>query len=252
RQNRLLDHAGAQGWWDVWSVLLRKEDNARYNKEVLALVEDRRQPEELVFRRLVMLSGASSEWNWGRFAWQHVQQLTDRTALAMYQRFPELVRGPFRKHLSLTSWQSHSLPKLTAAALEQDDHTLIDYLASQAVLPRTAYRAEKTVARLLKYYEGLRSDPAAFARRVASVLGQIPAYAISRWPGYKGLLRNNALARLFFEESHAALLEDPRAVRDLLEAAEIHAQMLAVRVLRQPGERAGRLAADNLDLLLAA
>jgi hypothetical protein len=237
----------------VWSVLVRKGDNDDYNKEALALVEDRTQPEELVFRRLLMLSGASSEWNWGRFAWQHVQQLKDSTAVALYERFPELARGPFRKHLTLTWAGGDELPKFTAAVLTNDDHPLIDYLASQAVrIGRYHYqvdKAEKVTAQLLKHYEKLRAEPAAFARRVASVLGQAPAYSIGRT--YKHLVQHNPLARLLFEESAPALLEDGRAVRDLLEAAEIHAQLLALRVLRQDDDRARQMAAESLDLLEA-
>lgn len=252
-QSPLLEHARKEGWWDLWGVLVRKQDNEQYNQEVFTLVEDRKQPEEVLFHRLLRLSGASSEWNWGRFAWQHVQYLKDKTAVALYARFPELVHGPFRQHLRLNWWGQDTLPKFTAAVLQKDDHALIDYLTSQAVrIGRNLYeanQAEKLTGRLLKYYEKLRAEPAALARRVASVLGQIPAHSIGR--GYKQLVQNNALARLCFEESAPVLLEDARAVRDLLEAPEIHAQMLAVRVLRQDDERARRLAADNLDLLQA-
>jgi hypothetical protein len=83
KQHKLLEHARDQGWWDVWSVLVRKADNDQYNKEVLTLVEDRKQPEEVLFRRLVMLSGASSEWNWGRFAWQQIQYLPKRETVPL-------------------------------------------------------------------------------------------------------------------------------------------------------------------------
>jgi hypothetical protein len=253
RQGKLLEHARKQGWWDVWSVLVRKGDNDQYNKEVLALVEDRRQPEEVTFRRLALLSGASSQWNWGRFASEQIQYLKGPTALALYERFPDLVHGPFRKHLGLNPWGSDDgLAKLTTAALKKDDRVLIDFLASQAVLAgRYRYfhhRAGKSGERFLPYYERLRSDPVAFARRVASVLGQLPARSIGRL--YRELLKNNQLARLFFEGSEPALLDEPRSVRDLLEAAEIQAQLLALRVLGQDDDRARRLAADNLDLLL--
>jgi hypothetical protein len=253
KQNKLLEHAREQGWWDIWSVLVRKSDNNQYNEEVLALVKDRKQPDEVIFRRLVMLSGASSEWNWGRFAWQQIQHLQDKTAVALYERFPELVQGPFRKHLSPGWWGADNLLKLTAEVLKKDDVVVIDHLASQVVLRgRYAYQAEnlkKMGGQLLKYYEKLRTTPVAFARRVASVLGQIPAYSIGR--GYQELIANNELARLLFVESHSALLQDPRSLRDLLEGAEIQVQLLALRVLAQDDERAGGLAAANLDLLQA-
>jgi hypothetical protein len=250
KQNKLLEHAREQGWWDVWSVLVRKADNDQYNKEVLTLAKDRKQREEVVFRRLVMLSGASSEWNWGRFAWQQIQYLKDETAVALYARFPELVQGPFRKHLWPGWWGGDGLTKFTAMVLKKDDPVVIDYLASQSL--RYVYRdnkTKKTSEWLLKYFERLRSEPVAFARRVASVLGQIPAYSIGR--SYKHLIASSELARLFFVESQATLLHDPCSVRDLLEAPEIQVQLLALRVLAQDDEQARRLAADNLDLLLA-
>ncbi len=253
KQNKLLEHARGQGWWDIWSILVRKSNNEQYNEEVLALVKDRKQPDEVIFRRLVMLSGASSEWNWGRFAWQQIQYLKDNTAVALYQRFPELVQGPFRKHLSPGWWGTDNLTKLTAEVLKKDDTVVIDYLASQVVLRgRYASQVEnlkKTSDQLLKYYEKVRADAVAFARRVASVLGQIPAYSIGQ--GYQDLIKNNELARLFFIESLSALLQDPRSLRDLLEGAEIHVQLLALRVLAQDDERAKQLAAKNLDLLRA-
>ena len=253
KQNKLLELARAEGWWDIWSVLVRKSDNNQYNAEVLALVKDRKQPEEVVFRRLVMLSGASSEWNWGRFAWQQIQFLQDKTAVALYERFPELVHGPFRKHLLPGFWGADGLPKLTEVALKKDDAVVIDHLAGQVVLRgRYAFQAEnikKVGGQLLKYYDKLRAEPVAFARRVASVLGQIPAYSIGR--GYQELIANNELARLLFVESPSALLRDPRSLRDLLEGAEIQVQMLALRVLAQDDERARDLAAANLDLLQA-
>src|SRR5205085_2041032 len=89
----------------------------------------------------------------------------------------------------------------------------------------------------------------AFARRVASVLGRLPAGSLGQSTKY--LLEHNELARLFFQGALPALLEEPRAVRDLLEAPEIHAQLLALRALGQDDERARRLAAENLDLLQA-
>jgi hypothetical protein len=254
-QGQLLEHARANGWWDLWGLLVRKGDNEQYNKEVLALVQNRSEAEEVLFRRLILLSGASSEWNWGRFAWQQVQHLNDATAVALYRRFPDLVHGPFRRHVVINWWGADALPTLTAAVLAKDDHELIDHLASQAILlGRWGFHGakkteEKGFEKLLDYYQRLTGEPAVFARRVASVLGKVPAYTIGS--AYKNILENNALARLFFVQSASALLHDPRSIRDLLEASEIQTQMLALRVLAQEDERASRLAADNLDVLQA-
>jgi hypothetical protein len=86
-----------------------------------------------------------------------------------------------------------------------------------------------------------------FARRAANVLTRIPAFAI-HW--YDQLLRSNKLARLLFVRSFEAFLAVPAAVRDLVEASDIHVQMLAYRVLSQDDARARRLAVDTLDILI--
>jgi hypothetical protein len=252
-RQRILEQARKQGWWDLTSAMVRKGDNGQYNKEVLALVNDHKQPDEVVFRRLAALSGPTFEWQWGRSAVEHYQPLKEATAVALYRCFPELVRGPFRKHLGFSFWGWKGYPDLVSAARDDDDEALLGYLACQVLLAgRNPYHARNTKRaeeRLLKHYQSLRSEPVVFARRLAAVLGHLPAQSLGR--GYRGLLQHSALARLFFEEGCAGLLEEPRALRDLLEAAEIHVQLLALRALGQEDERARQLAADNLDLLQA-
>jgi hypothetical protein len=253
-RQQLIEDARRQGWWDLASALIRKSTNPQYNKEVQALLADRKQPDEVVFRHLASLAGPSFEWRWRRGAIEHYQPLTDVTAVALYRRFPELVHGPFRKHLGLTFWGAwKGFPDLISAAGKQEDAALLDYLASQVVLagrsPYQARSAKRAEERLMKHYQSLRSQPVVFARRLATVLGHLPADALKR--GYRTLLEHSELARLFFEESSTDLLADAQAVRDLLEAAAIHVQLLALRALGQDDARAGELAADNLDLLQA-
>jgi hypothetical protein len=252
KKNELLEYARQQGWWDVWSVLVRKGDHDQYNQEVLGLVTKRDQPDEAIFRRLILLSGASSEWNWGRFAFQQIQALKDEVATPMYRRFPELLHGPYRQHLNLLGWQANQLDNLTAAVLARDDHELIDHLAGQAVLiGRYHYgqKNDKAIGQLAAYYKKLSARPVEFARRVASVLGRVPAYSLSQ--GYNNILESNELARLMYAESEAALSGDAQSVRDLLEAPEIRAQVLALRVLARPDERSRTLAEASVDLLQA-
>jgi hypothetical protein len=75
----------------------------------------------------------------------------------------------------------------------------------------------------------------------------VPAYAIHN---YDRLLRTNSLARLLFVRSFGAYLARPDAVRDLVEASEVHVQMLAYRVLAHDDDRARKLAVEFLDILL--
>ena len=89
----------------------------------------------------------------------------------------------------------------------------------------------------LRFRDLRERDEAAFARRAANILTQVPAYAID---SYDRLLRTNGFARLLFVRSFGAYLAVPEAVRDLVEASEVHVQMLAYRVLAQDDDRARR------------
>jgi hypothetical protein len=155
------------------------------------------------------------------------------------------VRGPFRPHVG-ARW-GHDDAQLVDAALAAADDDLLDYVASRAALRVGDKRQTKVAATLSRHYEMLRDDPQRFAARAAAVLTQVPAYSV--W-NYGQLVRENRLARLLFERTPAGILADARAVRDLLEAPEIHVQALALRALGQDDPRAGAIAARCLDLLL--
>jgi hypothetical protein len=178
--------------------------------------------------------------------------LTDKAALALYQRQPALLRGVFRKHVIAGYGQPY--PLLAVAALEAGDGDLIDFLASRLVTRPwlgwlVAGPMKGVVEKLAHHYELLVERPDEFVRRSVEVLGQIPAYAIVP-QAYNELIRNNRLARLLFERSSAIHLEHPLLLRDLLEAPEIHVQILALRALGLEDRRVQPIAADNLDLLL--
>jgi hypothetical protein len=249
--SKLLDRASAEGWWDLWSALLRTSAEPKaWNKIVCNLIDDESLPDAEIKRRLLLLTGVSREWNFGGFSMASVQQLDDATALALYDRFPELVRGPFKLHLQTGFWTS--LPKLIRRVVAADDETLIDFLASRLVNRfKTFWAAGNPLDELLPladYFESLRNqDPARFARRAANVLTQVPSHTIFQ---YDRTLRENRLARLLLERSLEDFLDDPGALTDLIEASEIHVQHLAYRVLALDDDRARRAAAGNLDILI--
>jgi hypothetical protein len=239
---KLLGLALQRGWLDLWAALVRCRGAAAFNEAVAGLLADRSLPEGEVVRRLLLLPGGPGE---GGF--QAALPLAERTALALYERFPGLARGAFKVSLGGAWW---GCPQLLATVLRADDEALIDYLASQAILAGGLNAPiREIVGKLSRYYEDLLArDPAEFARRAVAVLGQVPAYTIGR--RYDNLIRNNRLARLLFERSAGAHSHDPRLVRDLLEAPEIHVQMLAFRALGRDEANARAIAAENLDLLL--
>jgi hypothetical protein len=249
---KLLDLARRRGWADVWAALfLAAAGHREYDREVRRLATDRRLAEDEALHSLRLLAGVSREYNYGPLGLAQVRQLSDRTAAALYRRFPELLRGPFRMHVSL-GW-GKAYPELTAAVLVAADEAMIDYLAGRAVT-RMFYPQLKdkkllaVIEKLSAHYEALLTEPAEFSARAANVLGQVPEYTIGAH--YNQLVRTNRLARLLFERSATAYLADKCALRDLLEAPEIHVQALALRALGLDEPRARAAAADNLDLLL--
>jgi hypothetical protein len=248
----LLELALRNGWLDVWSTLLRiSATEQTWNAELRRLLEDRQSPEAEVRQRLLLLAGAGAEANFPGVSFAQVQPLEDPTAVALYERFPDLMRGPFRLHAS--AWWYMGYPQLTAKALARKDEPLIDYLASRAAIQELKFARqpgqwEQTIAALAAHYEALPEEDGTFARRASNALSMMPAYSIR---DYDGLLRSNRLARLLFERSTNFYLSDERTVRDLLESPQIHVQALAFRVLGQDDARARSLAAENLDLLQA-
>jgi hypothetical protein len=81
----------------------------------------------------------------------------------LYRRFPELVQGPFRQHVTRQTWNTRQGELLTAA-IANGDEAFVDYLAAQAVTvrrsPRKRERKEKAppapstaLERLAGYYD---------------------------------------------------------------------------------------------------
>lgn len=180
------------------------------------------------------------------------QPLDDDTADRLYERFPHLLRGPFKMHVA-AGWPV-SYPRLIERAIAAGDDSLVDFLASRMVA-RAAFhwrwsKADIELAeRLSRHYEPLRDDDDAFARRAVAVLRQVPAHSIG---SYRQLVRTNRLARMFYERSTAKYLAFPAGIRELLAAPEVHTQALAFRVLGLDDDAARRLAVENIDLLLNA
>jgi hypothetical protein len=144
----------------------------------------------------------------------------------------------------------HGYAKLIERFIEKEDETLIDFMAARLVTRGGAYVDKQTLAsadELSVYYETLRRDLELFSRRACMVLTQIPAYSIY---DYNSVIRQNRLARLLFERSSSSYLGDPKGLQDLVEAPEIHVQILAYRALALKDSRAQRIAVDNLNVLL--
>jgi len=248
---KMADYAKEQGWWDLWSALIRACASPKeFSKQVLALVENRTLQERDVVARLLALAGASREWNWPGLGIATVHQLEESVALALYTRFPEMVRGAFKLHVQANIW-GETYTKLLDHFITVSDEEMIDHLASRIVTRSGRWgNASKLLVdanRLADYYAALKSDEAIFSRRAASVLGRVPAYSIFQ---YNPLIKENRLARLLFERSASSYLADPRSMADLVEASEIHVMSLAYRALGLNDERARQQASEHLPLLM--
>lgn len=248
---RLIALAAKHEWWDLWSALVRTcATDAEFNQNVRRLLKLAADSPDIARERLLMLAGVAREWNFGPWGIIQVRQLEDDVAILFHERFPELLRGPFRSSLAVGNFGV--LPGFTEKLLAAADEQLIDFLASR-LITRTAspwgFGVEQLRAaeRLSQYYEGFRDDESRFSARAVRVLSQVPAYSIRQ---YHQLIRTNRLARLFYARSASGFLADGAGIRNLLESPEIHAQALAFRVLGLEDRTARDLAAENLDLLL--
>ncbi len=242
---RLKELAEEREWWDFWGGLVRKAATAKeYNKVVRELVEQGQQ------ERLQLLTGVSREWNFSGLSFGHFQQLDDATAVALYERYPKLLRQAFLAQIQLSGWNLY--PKLTAKAFANDDEILIDYLASRLINLTGHFEKQKAlmaeVDRLAEHYRQLTEEGPTFARRAASVLGQVPPYTVYN---YHELVRRNKLARLLYEQTLNLYPSDPLAFQDLLESPEIHAQRTAYRAIELGSEQALEVGRQHLYLLLA-
>jgi hypothetical protein len=238
-----------RGWYDLWAETLRAcGTRTEFDDAVLELLQSTLSDQETK-ERLALLGGVSRELNFGPLGLAQVHTLSDATAVTLYGRFPDLLRGVFKPHVG-ARW-GESYPRLVERALAENDEELVDYLASRAAIRVDFVGEGRQVAlaeQLSRYYESLLGNAQEFSRRAANVLTKVPPFSLYM---YGRLVRANRLARLLFERTSETYLADPRAIRDLLEAPEIHVQALAYRALGADDARAKEIAAANVDLLQA-
>jgi hypothetical protein len=130
RAKPLVDIAEKNGWWDLWAAAIRVDrDDKLFHAAVADLLGDAQLAESERIARLQALSGVSREWNWPGLGLVQVYGLDDSNAVRLYRRYPELIHGPYKPHVTPTWW--HGYPKLLAAAQEAGDDELVDLMASR-------------------------------------------------------------------------------------------------------------------------
>jgi hypothetical protein len=240
--------ARRRGWWELWAALaLRCASPAEYDAEVLALVQDRTTPEAQVRQQLLQLAGTPAS---GDPDSDRSRALKDGTLLALYERFPHYVRGPFRGRLAPSLKQPRTA--LLERAIEQRDDELIDLLASHLAVyqPRSGDAALVAAARVAaEYYASRPLDDSALAARAARILRRVPPGTIR---SMRELDRKNPLARTLLAKLHAAAHASPETLAELLGAQDRHVFSVGLEALARAGIDASLFVDDHLDVLLDA
>ncbi len=244
-RSEMIELARRRGWWELWAQLtVCCTSAAEYDAEVMTLVQDQASPEAQVRQQLLQLAGAPAA---GETASGSGRPLKDSTLLALYQRFPHYVRGPFRGHLAPSIKQPRTA--LLKRAVEQHDDELIDLLASHlaAYQPRSGDTALIDAAQLAaNYYAGLGLDDTGRAARAVRILKRVPAGTVQ---SLRQLERTNPLARALFIWVRAASQASAMAA-ELLAAPDRQILSLGLDVLAKGGAGSTLVVDANLDLLL--
>jgi hypothetical protein len=242
----MAELARRRGWWELWAQLtVLCTSAAEYDAEVMALVQDQASPEAHVRQQLLQLAGAPAATQPAGGA---DRPLKDATLLALYERFPHYVRGPFRGRLAPSIKQPRTA--LLRRAVEQRDDELIDLLASHlsAYQPRSGDTALIDAAQLgADYYARLALDDASHAARVVRILKRVPAGTVQ---SLRQLERANPLARTLFARVRSAAGTSPETVAELLVAPDRQILSLGLDALAQAGARSAPIVDANVDLLL--
>jgi hypothetical protein len=243
---QMVELARNGGWWELWALLLRCAGTAsEFDRELLALVRDQHTAESEIRRRLLLLAGVGSAVEFAaRF-----RLLKETTLVALYERFPDLVRGAFRSQIEPSP--GRPLSGLVELAVGRQDDELIDALVAKLAVHVARSGAERllyTASLAGQYLRGSEASGLPLAERAVSILLRVPASAMR---AQAELLRRNALTRLLFERAYAACLDRPQHAAQLLQAANPHVRALAVRALAGEDPRGISLADLHFELMLA-
>ena len=244
---QLIELSERQDWSELWAALLRScATAAEYDRAVMALLADRDSEESGVRQRLLLLAGIGP----AAAASPRLLPLRDGTLVALYQRFPHLARGPFRRQLEPSPVRP--LSGLFQSAIEHGDQDLIDHLSARLAVRAERSGAERllqTAALAASHLQKVCVEAGTLDQRACAILRRVPRRTIRN---QRDLLRRNPLARLLFERAGEACLATEAAAAALLQADDDQVCAVAVRAVTSDDPRALPFARRNLDRLLAA
>lgn len=225
---KILDLAEENGWWQLWTTVVKTQsDRESFSPTVGGLLRSS-HPEWLVGSLLARVAGATYGWR----EWQQPAPLTETVGLELYERFPELARGPFAPNYVMSAgWNREQQSRFVGTAeeaLKAGDTKMVDMLARHALeLEGNIWRREgpQDIEWYVEHYRTM--DNAEFATRAVQVLTDLPRF---EYMGRIQRRQKNELYQVFFGEP-ARYVSALDRVRDLLESPNEEVHLLALQIL---------------------
>ncbi len=232
---KLLELAQTKQWWPLWSIIAQSYLS---NDEFLERVKSALDDHQHGVNQLVRLAGAESNWR--------VHGLTAELACRLYEAHPKLLRTSFRPNLPVGLNETYVT--LAAKASKSGDDTLVDFLASRAmmVVASSWQKKKPDVAWYVDHYNHIPPD--ALAERILAIFAQaIPP----EWGTSKQLRENELFAFLMSEPRRILACLNPKdAVLSLLESRNQYVRAFALQAILESKDAV--LAAHCLEPMLAA
>ncbi|HXX11439.1 MAG TPA: hypothetical protein VEK05_07960 [Burkholderiales bacterium] len=244
---QIAELARRRGWLELWAAVLGScASSTEYEREVQKLVQDKEVPETELTALLASLGCAGA----GRAPGDRIKSLRDSTLLALYERFPQLVRSAFAYQLNATPNRPRAA--VVDLAITRRDDALIDLVAARLAVRTERSGAERLLqvaAKIARYVETSASSAGAVESRSLQILASVPPRSIR---SERELVARNPLARLLFERAANGCLASEQAAAQLLRAPDDRVCAIAVRALSGGDPCATAIARQVREPLLAA
>jgi hypothetical protein len=160
----LLRLAEERGWIELWTgLILRHAWNWDYQRTLQRILADPDLAETTVRQRVLLLCNADCDDL--RALGGRYRSLSDRTAVALYRRFPDLLTGVLRSHVRWGGADAY--PRLTAAARAVGDAAL------WGALMRDRSSPEKFESDLLSVIQDRSLDDSALQQKLLAQLAGV-------------------------------------------------------------------------------
>ncbi|MGM0558094.1 MAG: hypothetical protein ACQEVA_17040 [Myxococcota bacterium] len=239
-----------QARWGLWDRAVSGSASQDFDTYVNHILESAEERPGWARQRLQGISGASFVSWVGR----NVAKLGDEVAAKVYRRFPNLLKSALDEHINTFRLNARSAAyrRLFGELIRAGDLAYIDRLAGK-MLSVSLYiwgdtnQYESVFEHLVNYFARI-DDDAEYTERVSRALSAFQPDDEEHW---YTLRQNNPLYEVFFEQPERFTART-EVITDLLESAFVAVRSLGFRALLATGDECGQLAADNVQLVLAA